>query len=462
MSKDWPLGMPPSLSTDLPEQMLALVIDRGRYGRPADVVSVRHVSRPRLEAGDAGKVLVAILACGPNFNTNFAALGLPVPPFGRGDPARLHIPGSDAVGLVVDAGPAVRGLKLGQAVILDSWTGFNIRGYETHDGFNAQFAVIEEERAIPVPPELEGQTPIRLAPLILTYGTAYRAVVERLNVQPGESLLVMGGGKGTSYAGAQLGKALGARVVLVGSNPELMQSLVDRGLVDAYVDRRTMPREVFGVLPAGEDPEAWQARTEPFRQAVFAAAGGPVDKVFEHTGGTNFPLLVSCLRPGGTLAFFGATGQGVKGEYKQTFFYDGCRYVMDARWVWMRQKQVMFRRSAPATVLAEIGFPPGRRALVWGAGEGARAAVEALLRRSADVVVLASESREGEGVAAIRALGVAETNVLDSDVFTLPADMPDPLLPEGRPNPEYTSGYLRPRAGAGQGALAGVGDTEES
>lgn len=443
MPKDWPLGMPPSLSTDLPEQMLALVIDRGRYGRPADAVSVRHVPRPRLEAGDAGKVLVAILASGPNFNTNFAALGLPVPPFGRGDPARVHIPGSDAVGIVVDAGPAVRGLKLGQAVIVDSWTGFNIRGYETHDGFNAQFAVIEEERAIPVPPELGSQTPIRLAPLMLTYGTAYRAVVERLNVQPGESLLVMGGGKGTSYACVQLGKALGARVVLVGSNPELMQSLVDRGLVDAYVDRRALPREMFGPLAAGQDPEMWQMRTEPFRQAVFAAAGGPVDKVFEHTGGTNFPLLVSCLRAGGALAFFGATGQGVKGEYKETFFYDGRRYVMDARWVWMRQKQVVFRKGAPAAVLAEIGLPPGRRALVWGAGEGARAAVEALLRRSADVVVLVSRSEEAEGVAAMRAMGIADTHLLDSDAFTLPADMPDPLLPEGRPNPEYTSGYLR-------------------
>ncbi|MBV5323284.1 zinc-binding alcohol dehydrogenase family protein, partial [bacterium] len=70
--------------------------------------------------------------------------------------------------------------------------------------------------------------------------------------------------------------------------------------------------------------------TEPFRQAVRAANDGRlVDKVFEHTGGRNFPLLVSALADDGHLAFFGATGSGIKGEYKETFFYGKTRYVFD-------------------------------------------------------------------------------------------------------------------------------------
>ena len=80
-----------------------------------------------------------------------------MPVFGRGDAASVHVPGSDALGIVVAAGAGVRGLKIGQAVILDAWTGRNIRGYETHDGFNAQFAVVDEVRAIPVP---EARPPI--------------------------------------------------------------------------------------------------------------------------------------------------------------------------------------------------------------------------------------------------------------------------------------------------------------
>ena len=79
-------------------------------------------------------------------------------------------------------------------------------------------------------------------------------------------------------------------------------------------------------------------------QAVYASNNGrPVDKIFEHTGGRNFPLLISALADGGRLAFFGATGSGLKGEYKETFFYGTRRFVLDARWVWMRQKQIIFR-----------------------------------------------------------------------------------------------------------------------
>src|SRR3990172_3931450 len=60
--------------------------------------------------------LLAILATAPTFNTPFAALGLPVPVFGKGDPASVHAPGSDALGIVVDAGPGVSTVKVGQAV----------------------------------------------------------------------------------------------------------------------------------------------------------------------------------------------------------------------------------------------------------------------------------------------------------------------------------------------------------
>lgn len=440
----WPLSESPTLGTPLPDAMHALIIRRDRYGPPVEALRLSLVPLPRLRSTDAGRVLVAILATGPNFNTNFASLGLPVPVFGRGDAATVHIPGSDALGIVVDAGAAVTGVKVGQAVVLDSWTGKNIRGYETHDGFNAQFAVVDRERAVPVPGPLRGYAPERLAALLLTYGTAYRAVVERLAVGPGESVLIMGGGKGTSFAGAQIAKALGARVILVGSNPGLAQSLIDRGMADAFVDRRSIPPEVFGFVPPGAEPEEWLARTGAFRQAVLEANGGmPVDKVFEHTGGDNFPLLVSCLAPGGALAFFGATGKGLKGEYKLTFFHDGRRYVMDARWVWMRQKQVLFRRGTPDAIFAEIGLLPGRRGLIWGADAYARGFARAALARSAEIAVIASRSREKRGIAALGRMGIPPSRILDRDAFRLPEDMPDPLTPDGKPNSEYASGFLK-------------------
>ena len=443
-SKLWPLGTSPYLGRPLPRDMWALSIHRDRYGPPAAAVSLETVRTPHLRFADATRVLVAVLASGPNFNTNFAALGLPVPVFGRGDAAVIHVPGSDALGIVVDAGPGVTGLKVGQAVILDSWTGHNIRGYETHDGFNAQFAVVDQERAIPLPEQLRCHTPERLAALLLTYGTAYRAVVERLRVSPGDSVLIMGGGKGTSFAATQIAKALGARVILVGSNPALAHSLIKRGMADAFIDRRRIPCAAFGPIPADLAFAEWRKRSEPFRRAVFAANGGkPVDKVFEHTGGKNFPLLVSALAKDGALAFFGATGKGLKGEYRETFFYDRRRFTFDARWVWMRQKQILFRSGTPDEIFDEIGLLPGRRGMVWGADASARDFVRAALSRQAELVVVASVGREKQGIAAVRRLGLPASHILDREALALPEDMPDPLTDEGRPNPAYASEFLK-------------------
>lgn len=442
--RHWALALAPSITKPLPRHMKALVIHRDRYGSPADVIQFQDVPVPSLHVEDADRVLVAILATGANFNTNFAALGLPVPVFGRGDGDTIHIPGSDAVGIVVDAGPAARRIKVGDTVILDSWTDRNaIRGYETHDGFNAQFAVVDEERAVSMPAELKAHSPERLAAVLLTYGTAYRAVVERLSMAPGESVLLMGGGKGTSFAGAQIAKVLGARVILMGSNPELGSSLIQRGIADAFIDRRKIPSEVFGPIPKNMHFDEWMHATAPFRKAVFDAnEGRPVDKIFEHTGGANFPLLISTLSDNGRLAFFGATGRGMKGEYKETFFYGGRRFVMDARWVWMRQKQILFRNRTPEAIFDEIGLLPGRKGLLWGADAYALEFAEAALKRGAFLTVVASLSREAGGIEAFNRMGVSSSRIIDRDQFDFQDDMPDPLTEDGRPNPEYASGYM--------------------
>jgi len=441
----WQFGLEPNIALSPPSRMQALTIHRDRYGPPGEVIRLEEVEAPRLREEDARRVLVAVLASGANFNTNFAALGLPVPVFGRGDHATKHIPGSDALGIVIDAGCAVRELKVGQAVILDSWTGRNIRGYETHDGFNAQLAVVDEERAIPVPAPLAARPPEHLAALLLTYGTAYRAIVERLAVAPGETVLLMGGGKGTSFAGAQIAKALGARVILVGSNPDLGQALIARGMADAFIDRRSLPADAFGAILATSSVDAWRRRTEPFRQAVYAAnRGRPVDKIFEHTGGLNFPLLVSALSPGGALAFFGATGSGLKGEYKETFFYGERRLVFDGRWVWMRQKQVLFRAASARAIFSEIRLPPGRKGLIWGADEYAVEFALAARERGAHLAVIASRSRESQGIARLARMGIDDSHIIDRDGLELPEDMPDPLTEDGRPNPDYGPGFFDP------------------
>jgi hypothetical protein len=78
LAHQWPLGQLPRIDLPIPKRMEALVVHRDRYGPPADVIHVETVPVPELHPEDATRVLVAILATGPNFNTNFAALGMPV------------------------------------------------------------------------------------------------------------------------------------------------------------------------------------------------------------------------------------------------------------------------------------------------------------------------------------------------------------------------------------------------
>jgi len=444
LDKKWALGLAPNVTYQIPKIMDSLVIHRDEFGQPIESVKFEELPVPRLQVEDATKVLVAVLATGPNYNTNFAALALPVSVFGRGDSSTIHVPGSDALGIVVDAGASVKTVKVGDAVILDSWTDETlIRGYETHDGFNAQFAVVEEIRAVPVPTELKQLSSEQLSAMLLTYGTAYRAIVERLTVAPGDSVLILGGGKGTSFAGAQIAKSLGARVVLMGSNPELGQSLIDRGIADSFIDRRNIPQEMYGVIPVDADYDQWMIKTESFRKIIFEANDGqPVDKIFEHTGGLNFPLLASALSEGGTLAFFGATGQGLKGEYKETFFYDKHRFVMDARWVWMRQKQVVFSSKTPQEIFTDIGLLPGRRGLIWGADDYAIEFAKAALERRASLAVVASVSKDQEGLKQLADMGIPASAIIDRDLFDFSPDMQDPLTEDGLPNDEYAAGYM--------------------
>ncbi|MBW1642529.1 MAG: hypothetical protein JRJ76_06795, partial [Deltaproteobacteria bacterium] len=103
-NKKLALGVAPKVTMKIPSLMDSLIIHRDQYGQPLRSVKFEELPVPKLNLEDATKVLVAVLATGPNFNTNFAALGLPIPVFGRGDSSTIHIPGSDALGIVVDAG----------------------------------------------------------------------------------------------------------------------------------------------------------------------------------------------------------------------------------------------------------------------------------------------------------------------------------------------------------------------
>jgi NADPH2:quinone reductase len=54
----------------------------------------------------------------------------------------------------------------------------------------------------------------------MTYGTSMHALKQRGNLQPGETLLVLGASGGVGLAAVEIGKAMGARVIAAASSAE--------------------------------------------------------------------------------------------------------------------------------------------------------------------------------------------------------------------------------------------------
>jgi NADPH2:quinone reductase len=70
---------------------------------------------------------------------------------------------------------------------------------------------------LPIPSSMDFNT---AAAFSMTYGTSMHALKQRANLQPGETLLVLGASGGVGLAAVEIGKAMGARVIAAASSAE--------------------------------------------------------------------------------------------------------------------------------------------------------------------------------------------------------------------------------------------------
>src|ERR1700749_4194495 len=148
-----------------------------------------------------GQVRVAIRAAGINFPDILMAAGeyqlKPDLPF---------TPGVEAAGDVIEVGGAVEGVAVGDKVIV-----------KMRHGAYTDEAVVTPSQLTPLPSTFdyaEGAT------FLAAHGTAYHALIDRGQLQPGEVLLVHGAGGGVGLAAVEMGKMLGAMVVAAASSEE--------------------------------------------------------------------------------------------------------------------------------------------------------------------------------------------------------------------------------------------------
>jgi NADPH:quinone reductase-like Zn-dependent oxidoreductase len=156
--------------------------------------------------------------------------------------------------------------------------GFGILGEHT-DGTACQFVHVAPENVFAKPRTLSWA---EAAAFPLTFLTAWRMIVTRARLEPGETMLVVGAGAGVAAAAIAIGAHLGARVLATSRSEEKRQRALALGAEAAYP-------------------------SEDFAKAVRGATGAGADVVFEHVGPATLDQSFRAARPGGRIVFCGST-----------------------------------------------------------------------------------------------------------------------------------------------------------
>src|SRR5580698_3144646 len=218
------------------------------FGEAADkdVRQSLHVGEVPMPELAPDEVLIAVMASAINFNTVWSAMFEPVPTFaflaryGRqgGWAARhdlpYHVLGSDAAGVVVRAGAAVRRWSPGDKVVVhpacidpeDPYSQSDAMftedplawGFETNFGSLADFAVAKASQLMPKPPHLTWE---EAACSTLCASTSYRMLVSPRGavMKQGDVVLIWGAVGGLGGYAVQLVRNGGGIPVGVVSSP---------------------------------------------------------------------------------------------------------------------------------------------------------------------------------------------------------------------------------------------------
>jgi NADPH:quinone reductase-like Zn-dependent oxidoreductase len=204
------------------------------------------------------------------------------------------VPGSDGAGVRRDTGEEVLiypALDWGDREVAFG-PDFEILG-GPRDGTYAELVAVPAMNVFPKPARLSWE---EAAALPLAGLTAYRALFARGRLVTGETVLVVGAGSGVSTFAVQLAAQAGARILVTSSS-------------DEKIERSRALGADAGFNYATGDWVAW------------AKEQGGVDLVIDSVGST-WPQSLDCLRPGGRVVVFGATG-GTEVELPVRPFYFG-------------------------------------------------------------------------------------------------------------------------------------------
>lgn len=257
------------------------------------------------------QVLVRVKACAMNHLDIWVRKGLP----GVKLP---HILGSDVAGEIVEVGEYVKGLKLGQRVLLapmhfcnhcakcvaglqNQCPEFSVLGNAVEGG-DCELIAVPAVNVIPIPDSLDFN---QAASVPLVFLTAWHMLVGRAGICPGQTVLVLGANSGVGIAGIQVAKFFNCHVIATAGDDHKIAKARELG-ADHVINH-------------------YQQKISEEVRKITGKQG--VDIVLEHVGPATWEESLRSLKPAGTLVTCGAT--------------TGPQVGIDLRFVYSRQLSIL-------------------------------------------------------------------------------------------------------------------------
>jgi NADPH:quinone reductase-like Zn-dependent oxidoreductase len=226
----------------------------------------------------------------------------------KGQYAGIKVPiilGSDGAGEVADVGADVDASWKGREVVIDpslNWgsderaqdNAFNILGLPV-DGTYAEMVRVPAANLHPKPAHLSWE---EAAAMPLASVTAYRALVTRARVQPGEKVLITGIGGGVATTALVIARQLGAKVYVTSGRESKIEAARRLGAMGGVNHRK-----------------------DDWVKSLVTEIGSRPDVVLDSAGGETFNKALDALKPGGRLVTYGSTlGAAQSVEIRRIFW----------------------------------------------------------------------------------------------------------------------------------------------
>ncbi len=305
------------------------------------ILKVKDVDDPKPKPNE---VIFKVKAAALNYNDIWGMRGNPIP-------VQLpHISGSDAAGDVIAVGDEVNDIKVGDRVVSHAnmscrtckactdgrefdCTKRTIWGFQTGPlwGAYCEIAHLPEVNVVKIPDKVSFD---EAAAASMTLLTSWHMLVGRAKIQPGQTILIMGGGSGVGSFGIQIAKLYNCDVIATAS-PDKLDKCKELG-ADYAVDHRK---------------DDWHKEVRAITKELAKKKGElpGIDVSFDHIGETHFNKQLTLLKFGATLVTCGATtGYDAKIDLRHIFFKgtnilgstQGTKAELEQGLYWMGQGKI--------------------------------------------------------------------------------------------------------------------------